>query len=56
MMSIEVTYLDGSKERFSTEESEALDRGLYLDGAFVEDTGFSIMIPWTAIRKVERLS
>lgn len=55
-MVVVVTYTDGSMETFVTESMKKEDVAFHLDGAFVEENAYSISIPWTAVRKVERVS
>lgn len=55
-MVVVVTYMDGSMETFVTESLKKEEEAIHLDGAFVEENAYSISIPWTAIRKVERVS
>lgn len=55
-MIIEVTYMISAKETFHTTEMLKDAVGIHLDGDIVDDEEFSITIPWSAIRKVERIS
>jgi hypothetical protein len=55
-MIIKVTYMNDTAETFTTEELEHDAVGIHLDGTLIDSEEFSVTIPWSAIRKVERIA